>query len=180
MISEEQREYNKKYYQENKEYNKQYREEHSLLFVYKDIKTRCYSTKCKAFKNYGGRGIVMCQEWLNSFEAFEKWALNNNYRKGLQIDRIDNDGNYEPNNCQFITPAENTAIGKRRKHTNNTSGYIGVVYYKRSGKWQAKIVINKKRIYLGSFDTPEGALLARTQAEIEYFGKQMTNFSTTV
>jgi hypothetical protein len=183
MTPEERREYHKKYCQENREaireqqkkYNKKYREDHPLQSLYDNIKQRCYSTKCKAFKDYGGRGIVMCHEWLDNQSAFEKWCLNNNYRKGLEIDRIDNNSNYEPSNCQFITPAENLAIGKKRKNTNNTSGYVGVSFYKASGKWMAQITISNKNTYLGCFDTPEEALEARTAKEIEIFGYQMTN-----
>jgi hypothetical protein len=180
---EERKEQNKKHYQENREaireqqkkYNKKYREDHPLQSLYEYIKHRCYNTKCKAFKNYGGRNIQMCQEWLNDFKAFEKWCLDNNYQKGLQIDRIDNNGDYEPANCQFVTPAENTAIGKRRKWSNNTSGYVGVCFHKGSNKWMAYITINKKNIHLGYFNTPEEALEARAAKEIEIFGKQMTN-----
>jgi hypothetical protein len=174
-------EYQRKYYQENKEklkeYQKKYYQENPLRSLYDNIKQRCYNTKAVNFKDYGGRNITMCQGWLDSFEAFEKWCLDNNYRKGLEIDRIDNDGSYEPNNCQFITPAENTAIGKRRKRTNNTSGYVGVYFNKQSNKWMAYIRLDCKNIHLGCFDTPELALQARINKEIDHFGKQMTNLN---
>lgn len=75
--------------------------------VWNNIKTRCYNPKTWNFKNYGGRGIRVCDEWLNDFKAFYDWAMNNGYEKGLQLDRIDNDGNYEPSNCRFVTAKEN-------------------------------------------------------------------------
>jgi hypothetical protein len=167
--------YQKEYSQANKEKIKKHYEDNTIKYVWNGIKRRCYNPKCKDFKNYGNRGITMCDEWSNNFESFEKWCLENGYKEGLEIDRKDNNNNYEPSNCQFITPAENSAIGKRRKFTNNTSGYIGVSWHKATNKWKAQIVINKKQIHLGLFTTPELALQTRTEAEIKYFGAQRTN-----
>jgi hypothetical protein len=78
------------------------------------IITRCYNPKCKSYKNYGGRGITMCEEWRNSYEAFRDWALAHGFREGLQIDRIDTNGNYCPSNCRWITSKQN-----QRNRTNN-------------------------------------------------------------
>lgn len=55
---------------------------------------------------WGGRGITICKEWLESFEAFYKWAMDNGYADNLSIDRIDNDGNYQPSNCRWATAKE--------------------------------------------------------------------------
>ena len=87
---------------------------HPLYCVWHNMKTRCYNPKRKAYKYYGGRGITVCDEWLFDFEAFYTWAINNGYKKGLQIDRENNDKNYNPENCRFITPREN--VRNRGKH----------------------------------------------------------------
>lgn len=68
---------------------------------------RCHNPKDKGYKNYGARGITVCEEWRNNKESFFKWALENGYDFGLQIDRINPNGNYEPLNCRFITSREN-------------------------------------------------------------------------
>jgi hypothetical protein len=78
-----------------------------LRGVFKGMKKRCYSDLDKSWHIYGGRGIKICEEWLSSPIKFIQWSLENGYKQGLQIDRIDNDGNYEPNNCRFVTTKEN-------------------------------------------------------------------------
>lgn len=71
------------------------------------MKDRCYNEKNKSYKNYGGRGITICQEWLDDKEKFIKWSLENGYQEHLSIDRINNDGNYEPSNCRWVTISQN-------------------------------------------------------------------------
>lgn len=88
--------------------------EHRINSVYRSMKSRCYNEKDKGFKNYGGRGIKICDEWLNNYHLFRKWALSNGQAMGLEIDRINNDGNYEPSNCRFVTKQEN---GQNRRTT---------------------------------------------------------------
>lgn len=75
------------------------------------------------YKNYGGRGISVCEEW-QSYQGFYNWAMTHGYADGLTIDRIDVDGNYEPSNCQWITMSENSrkAAIDRRNKKNGFSG----------------------------------------------------------
>ena len=80
---------------------------HPLYHKWLGIKRRCYDANDSSYKRYGGRGIKMCEEWLYSFQSFFEWSLKNGWKEGLQIDRINNNGNYEPNNCRYVTPKEN-------------------------------------------------------------------------
>lgn len=83
------------------------------------IKDRCYREKSKNYHAYGGRGIVMCDEWKNDSKAFVSWCLANGYRQGLDIDRIDNDGPYSPDNCRFVT---------RKVNCNNTRSNVKIMF----------------------------------------------------
>ena len=102
------------------------------------------------YKNYGGRGIKVCDRWLDIKNFVEDMLPS--YQEGLSIDRINNDGNYEPNNCRWATRTtqlQNTRVLR----TTNTSGYRGVTYNKKIKKWYSAIMSFGKRKYLGSFNT---------------------------
>lgn len=82
-----------------------------LYNIWCAMKRRCYNPNVKEFPLYGGRGITMCDEWKNDYTSFAQWALSHGYdenapRGQCTIDRIDTNGNYEPNNCRFITQQE--------------------------------------------------------------------------
>lgn len=78
-----------------------------LYTMWRNILSRCTNPKDIAYRYYGGRGITVCPEWLSNPQLFIDWALANGYQRGLQIDRRENDGNYEPSNCRFVTPQIN-------------------------------------------------------------------------
>lgn len=85
--------------------------------VWKLMRERCYNKKKDNYKRYGGRGISVCDEWIgeNGFINFYNWAINNGYDESLQIDRINNDGNYCPENCRWVT----NKINMRNRRVNH-------------------------------------------------------------
>lgn len=85
------------------------------------IKQRCYNPNCKSYADYGGRGIKMCDEWKNSLESFGQWSLANGYEDGLTIDREDNDGDYEPSNCRWVS----MTVQENNKRNNRFVMYNG-------------------------------------------------------
>lgn len=80
---------------------------HSLYNRYKAMVNRCYNEKNNSYVNYGGRGICVCDEWYNNFLNYFNWCMDNKWEDGLVVDRINNDGNYCPENCRLVTPYEN-------------------------------------------------------------------------
>ena len=91
-----------------------------LYHIWNRMKDRCYNENHKSYKDYGGRGVVVCDEW-NDFKCFEEWAITNGYDDDLTIDRIDVNGNYEPSNCKWSTKKEQ-ANNKRNNHFVTCNG----------------------------------------------------------
>lgn len=102
-----------------------------IYSVYANMKDRCYNDNHHEFKNYGGKGIIICNDWLNKengFINFYNWSIENGYEEGLSIDRIDENKNYCPENCQWITRSENTTkANKTCQHRKANKGiYYGI------------------------------------------------------
>lgn len=143
-----------------------------LRNTWRHIKNRCYNKNDPAYKNYGGRGIAVCDEWLNSFESFESWALNNGCAEGLTIERIDNDGNYCPENCKWATMLE---------QSNNRRSNILVTYLGKTQtltQWARELgkipSVLKDSYHRGTFPPKDGGECARYNKLIEYQGKALT------
>ena len=108
--------------------------------IYYDMKSRCYNSNVPHYKNYGGRGIVICDEWLKDFEEFHNWAMSHGYRDNLTIDRIDVNGNYEPNNCRWVSIKEQ-ANNTRANHLVTIDGIT-----KNLTQWSEFYNINVKTV----------------------------------
>jgi hypothetical protein len=126
----------------------------SVYTVWRSIKQRCYDNNCKAYKNYGGRGINVCDEWLNDFMSFYNWSMSNGYAPSLEIDRRNNDGDYEPSNCRWASRIEQ-ANNNRHNHVITYMGKSQTIQ-----QWSRERNINHgtllSRIYRGW--SPEDAL----------------------
>jgi len=132
---------------------------HGLYQVWKNMIRRCYNCNDSQFQYYGNRNINVCFQWRHSPTEFIGWALKNGWRKGLFLDRINNDGNYIPENCRFVD-AGLSARNKRVLSKTNTSGYRGVSFHKRHKKYQANIKTKGQSAYLGLFKNPIQAAIA--------------------
>ena len=85
-----------------------------LYRIYTGIKNRCMNKRSPDYPNYGGRGVSVCEEWISDFKSFHDWAMSNGYANNLSIDRIDPNGNYEPNNCRWV---QNKVQARNKKDT---------------------------------------------------------------
>ena len=135
-----------------------------LYNIWGEIKRRTLNPKNKSYIDYGGRGITICDEWLD-IRNFYNWAISNDYSEELSIDRIDNDGNYCPENCRWTT--KSIQARNRRIQKSNKSGFKGVCFSKIEGKFSSRITILNKRINLGSFLTAVEAGIAYNNYIIE-------------
>lgn len=105
----------------NPHHKKHGQSNNKIYFKYKNMINRCYRQEDKKYKNYGGRGIKVCDEWANNFEAFYFWAINNGYSNELTLDRINVNGDYKPSNCRWVdllTQANNKTNNRIIKFNN--------------------------------------------------------------
>lgn len=134
----------------------------TIYYSWTNMKSRCYNVAGKSYKDYGERGITVCDEWKNSFINFYNWSIKNGYREGLTIDRENNDKGYTPENCRWVTIIIQ-ANNKRVIQSNNTSGFRGVRFYKRDNNFRALLYSNNKQILIGTFSTAINAAIARNE-----------------
>lgn len=135
------------------------------------MRRRCYYEKAPNYHRYGGRGIKVCGKWLDSFESFYRDMGNRPVHSSL--DRVDNNGDYEPGNCKWSTAKEQSANKNIKSKTKIKSGVVGVYYNKVMDKWYAGIGVKGKLIWLGKYDTVEEAAITRKEAEGKYYEKKI-------
>ena len=123
-----------------------------LFSIYDNMISRCYTpSKGAGYERYGGRGIKVCPEWRASFQAFREWAIPL-FEPGLTLDRIDNDGDYTPENCRFATPVEQ-ARNRRNNHKITIGRYTRCLI-----EWTEIFGLSRKTFY---------QRIARGMSEIE-------------
>lgn len=129
-----------------------------LYRAWQHMKDRCNNPAAKNYKDYGGRGITLCQEWMD-FETFAEWAFSHGYADDLSIERIDNDSGYRPDNCKWATWKEQRANQRQRK---SKSGIVGVRDL-GPNYFVAYACEGRKYHYLGRFETAAEAVRARAE-----------------
>lgn len=134
--------------------------------TWQSIKYRCYNEKSEYYEIYGGRGIVVCDRWLESFKNFYE-DMGDAPTEDHQIDRINTNGNYEPDNCRWVTSQQNSQ--NRRNKSNSLSKYKGV--YKSGNKWVANITIDGVQRIIGTYDTEKEAGVRYNEEAIKLFGE---------
>lgn len=129
---------------------------------WQDMKQRCFNERNASFKNYGGRGITVCDRWRNDFQAFlDDMGLKPD---GTSLDRINNDGDYEPSNCRWATKTQQS------RNTRRTSAKdVGVFLCKQTASWLAYIAVEHRSIRIGAYKTKDEAICARKKAEQDYW-----------
>jgi len=134
----------------------------SLMHVYNGIIQRCYNSGAIAYKNYGGRGIRVCDDWLDKqagHERFYKWALASGYAKGLTLDRVNNDGDYSPDNCRWVSRFV------QNNNQRSKSKYFRGVEKLPQGTFRVKLTIKGKQVINKTFADLDSAITARLDAD---------------
>lgn len=137
-----------------------------IYHAWRAMFNRCYNQKNENYSRYGGRGIKVCDRW-KEFKSFHE-DMGYGHADNLQLDRIDNNGDYRPENCRWVTTQQNCF---NRNGRGGTSQYKGVYWNRRASKWIAKIVKDGKYYHLGSFDEERLAATAYNEAAIKFHGQ---------
>lgn len=152
-----------------------------LYRLYRSMYCRCYCEKSEHYSNYGGRGITICNEWLNDFKFFYDWAYKNGYKEELlpsginkwTIDRIDNDKGYSPDNCRFVTMKEQCL----NRSTTVKLTYKGITLTRK--EWAKKVGIKettiKRRMYNGWSIEEALSIPANTSNKIKVIRRKKEN-----
>lgn len=138
-----------------------------IYSIFSGMKTRCYNKNCKRYKYYGAKGVKICEEWLNDIQSFIDWSMSNGYNDMLTIDRIDSDGDYCPENCRWISKAENTKYAHSKLELRSVAMAIGaaiVIERSSRSKVATKIGITEsifdKKVESDSFTNEELAQIS--------------------
>ena len=140
--------------------------------VWASMKNRCLNKNDKRFNDYGGRGIKLYNKWIYDFESFYQYVSNlqgfnemdaNGNR--MSLDRKNNNGNYEPKNIKWSSAIDQSLNSRLRM--DNKSGHKGISFHKQSNKWMVFINHNRKRKYIGLFESITDAIHARKSEELE-------------
>ena len=162
----------------SKSFTKHGRSSTRLYQIWNQVVQRCTNPKSEKYEYYGGRGIKLCDRWLDvdlffvdMEEVYDK-HVDIYGEKDTTIDRIDPNGDYEPNNCRWTTRSQQSR--NTRVRPTSLTGVHGVYWNDLRNKWEASISVGKRKKYLGIFDDVEEAIAVRKQAEIEldYFSEE--------
>lgn len=127
---------------------------HPLYQKLMDMKGRCLNPKHKSYPHYGGRGITICKEWIMDHKAFYAWAIKSGFKEGCDIDRIDNNKGYSPENCRFVSHYVNC--------NNRRSGkLVGIQKESKCNTYRARVTVKGKDVFAKNFKTINEAVSAR-------------------
>lgn len=143
---------------------------HPIYGAWLGMRTRCHNPKSPAFAYYGGRGIVVCDEWRASFLVFRDWALQNGWDLGLELDRINVNGPYAPTNCRWVTRSQQMSNTRKRSNAR-TSQFKGVSWCANVAKWRTQIQCEQRHYDVGLFRSEIKAAMAYDEHAIRLFGE---------